>query len=135
MRQRTVEHVADVSQLREETLEVEWLVPREHAQQRINEHIVEVPLPQNAEDVKLRAARIMREVVESRRAFELSMSEMHFSKMFSSSVRHVDVSTSVRVVRFSVLPCTTGSHTQHLKRCRVKTERGIPDTERTGTTR
>ena len=37
VQQRTFELIADVSQFREETVEVEWLVPREPVQRRINE--------------------------------------------------------------------------------------------------
>ena len=70
MQQPTVEQIADVSQFREQTVEVWRLVPRERVQRRISEHIVEVPLPRNTEDVVHRAARTMREAAESRRAFE-----------------------------------------------------------------
>ena len=48
--QRTIEQIAGAPQFMEETFE-ERLVPRERVQQRINEQIVEKPLPQSMEDV------------------------------------------------------------------------------------
>ena len=83
VQQRIVEQVADASQFREEAVEVERLVARERVQRRINEQIVEVPLPQN---VVQRVTRIMREAVQSRRVFELLMSEEPFLKICSSSL-------------------------------------------------
>ena len=59
------------------------MVPVERVQQRAvvnacNEQIVEVPLPQNTENVVQRAGRIIREAVESRCAVELSIGEVPF---------------------------------------------------------
>ena len=54
------------------------LVPRERVQRRTNEQIVEVPLPQNTEDVARHEARLMREAIEARRAFELLMNQEPF---------------------------------------------------------
>ena len=68
VQQRTVEQIAGAPQCMEETVEAEMLVPRERVQRRITEQIVEVPLPQkteDAEDVVLRVARIIRNLHET----------------------------------------------------------------------
>ena len=65
------ELIAGAPQFMEETVEAERLVPSKRVQPRINEQIVQVLLPQNAEDVVQRAASPVREAIEARRAFEV----------------------------------------------------------------
>ena len=73
VQQRADEQIVGAPQFTEETVEAGW----SHVN-ACNEQIMEVPLPQNTENVVQGAGRIIREAVESRRAVEVSMSEVPY---------------------------------------------------------
>ena len=76
MQPRTVEQIAGAPQFVGETVEAERLVPRERVQ-RTNQR-ANCGTASRKKDVVPRAASLMREAFDARRAFELSMNEEPF---------------------------------------------------------